>query len=167
MTRTEQQDLNPLPSNNDKASKNNWQIYIMIGLALTFAIISSLQSIRNKFEFKSDDRKILAKTLYKTETNEEFTFLKVKHNNAILLEVYQKNPETFAFELKQHFTFEGDHEAFMMVKSEPINLGIIDIDNDEIKEVICPTVDKSGQSRLNVLQYNAELKQFNPVIESI
>ena len=55
----------------------------------------------------------------------------------------------------------------MMIKSEPVNLGIIDIDNDEVKEIICPTVDKNGQSRLNVLQYNKELNQFSPVIETI
>ena len=167
MTRIEQQDQNPLPNKDKNKNSINWQIYLMIFIGLTLAIVSSLQSVRKKVMIQNDKRNILAKTIYKTDKDEEFTFVKIKSQNAILLEIYQRNHETFEFELKQQFSFDGDHEAFMMIKSEPVNLGIIDIDNDEVKEIICPTVDKNGQSRLNVLQYNKELNQFNPVIENI
>ena len=64
--------------------------------------------------------------------------------------------------LKQKFSFLDDTEAFLMMNENSENLALIDYDKDGFQDIVMPTVDKNGNSRLNIFKYNAELQQFMP-----
>jgi len=134
-------------------------------LSLLFAIASSMNSVRVIFENRTEERKILSK-VFTEYGHKSFVILKIKINNAVELEIYEKIPPQNNQQLKQKFTLNDDSEAYLMVNSNALNLTLIDIDKDGLLDIVCPTVDKNGNSRLNVFQYNPDIEQFLPYTTS-
>lgn len=138
-------------------------IAVCLGLAIILAIVSSLQVVRSALQ-QSPQRKILAKILAEKD-GRIYTILKIKTEDSIDIEIYNRDEKTYDSILKQRFTFANEGESFIMIKSEPVNLGIVDINNDGHLDLIAPTVDQMGHSRLNMFSYDSDLAQFSPVQE--
>ena len=64
--------------------------------------------------------------------------------------------------LKQKFSLTDDSEAFLMINNNSVNLGLDDVDHDGTLDIIAPTVDHNGNSRLNIFKFKPELDQFVP-----
>lgn len=133
-------------------------------ISLVFAVGSSMTSVRRIFSPATEERKILAKAFAQYQ-EKMFVIFKIKTNSGIELEIYLKDPETNNQVFKQRFPLNDDAEAYLMVNSNAMNLGLVDINNDNQMDIIAPTVDKNGNSRLNVFQYNLELNSFIPYVE--
>jgi len=130
-------------------------------LCLGFAVLSSVSSVRNLFLTDSTERKILSKIF--TEYGEhQYTILKIKTATAIELEVYQKDNSTNQQLLKQKFNLNDDSEAYLMINTSALNLSLVDINKDGFLDIVAPTVDKYGNSRLNIFVYNSDIDQFTP-----
>jgi len=130
-------------------------------LCFGFAVLSSVSSIRNLFLTDSADRKILSKIF--TEYGEhQYTILKIKTATAIELEIYEKDSLTSQQLLKQKFNLNDDSEAYLMINTSALNLSLVDINKDGFLDIVAPTVDKYGNSRLNIFVYNSDIDQFTP-----
>ncbi|MFN3696057.1 MAG: hypothetical protein ACK4VO_01345 [Pseudobdellovibrio sp.] len=136
-------------------------IIITLLSCLFVAILSSTNSIRNLFASASSDRKIISKIFTEYGDN-QFTILKIKTATGIEIEVYEKLVNNHQQSLKQKFELNDDSEAYLMVNSSALNLGLIDINKDGFADIVSPTVDKFGNSRLNVFVYNSDINQFTP-----
>jgi len=130
-------------------------------ISVLLAIASSLNSVRHLFENTTEERKILSKVFTEYD-HKSYVILKIKINNAVELEIYEKNNPDNSQLLKQKFILNDDSEAFLMVNSSALNLALIDVNKDGLLDIVCPTVDKNGNSRLNVFQYNSDIEQFLP-----
>lgn len=133
-------------------------------VSLIFAIGSSMTSVRKVFNSETEERKILSKVF--AEYGEKvFVVFKIKTQNGIEVEIFEKDVYKGEQKFKQKFILSDDVDAYLMINSDSLNLGLVDVNKDGQLDVICPTVDKSGNSRLNVFQYNVDLSQFVPVSE--
>lgn len=133
-------------------------------ISLVFAVGSSMTSVRRIFSPSNEERRILAKTFAQYQ-EKMFVIFKIKTNSGIELEIYLKDQASNNQVFKQRFPLNDDSEAFLMVNSNSMNLGLVDVNNDGQMDIIAPTVDKNGNSRLNVFQYNQELDSFVPYVE--
>ncbi|AZZ38073.1 hypothetical protein CIK05_15110 [Bdellovibrio sp. qaytius] len=133
-------------------------------LSLVFAVGSSMGSVRRMFNSNTEERKILAKA-FADYNGKVFVVFKIKTNVGIELEIYEKDLANNNQQFKQRFPLNDDVEAYLMVNDNSMNLGLVDIDNDGQMDIIAPTVDKNGNSRLNVFQYNNDLNSFVPYVE--
>lgn len=133
-------------------------------LSLVFAIGSSMSSVRRIFNSSTEERKILAKA-FTEYSGKAFVVFKIKTNTGIELEIYEKDFTNNNQQLKQRFPLNDDVEAFLMVNYDSMNLGLVDINSDGQLDIVAPTVDKNGNSRLNVFQYNSDLNSFVPYVE--
>ncbi len=142
-------------------------IPLLIGalvISLIFAVGSSMTSVRRIFDSNTEERKILAKVF--TEYNgKAFVIFKIKTNAGVEIEIYEKDLATNNQQFKQRFPLSDDVEAYLMVNNNSMNLGLVDVNNDGQMDVIAPTVDKNGNSRLNVFQFNSDLNSFVPYAE--
>lgn len=133
-------------------------------ISLVFAVGSSMTSVRRIFSPSTEERKILAKAFAQYQ-EKMFVIFKIKTSSGIELEIYLKDLETNNQVFKQRFPLNDDAEAYLMVNSNAMNLGLVDVNSDGQMDIIAPTVDKNGNSRLNVFQYNLELNSFIPYVE--
>lgn len=133
-------------------------------ISLIFAIGSSMGSVRRIFTPTNEERKILAKAFAQYQ-EKMFVIFKIKTNSGIEIEIYLKDPNTNNQIFKQRFPLNDDAEAYLMVNNNSMNLGLVDINTDGQMDIIAPTVDKNGNSRLNVFQFNPELDSFVPYVE--
>lgn len=134
-------------------------------ISLVFAIGSSMASVRRIFAPTTEERKILAKAFAQYQ-EKMFVVFKIKTNSGIEIEIYLKDPTTNNQVFKQRFPLNDDSEAYLMVNQNSMNLGLVDINADGQMDIIAPTVDKNGNSRLNVFQFNPELDSFVPYVEA-
>ena len=134
-------------------------------VALVFAIGSSMASVRRIFTPSTEERKILAKAFAQYH-EKSFVVFKIKTNTGIEIEIYAKDPVSNNQQFKQRFPLNDDAEAYLMVNSNSMNLGLVDINADGQMDIVAPTADKNGNSRLNVFQYNPELDSFIPYVEA-
>lgn len=148
---------------NNKSNKS--LIILLVMIAVGAAFISSNSSVRLFFTSKEENRKVLSKTAT-TYDGIDYTILKIMTNHGIEVEIYEKDQATFERKLKQKFQLAGDKEAFLSTADNPVNLAVSDIDKNGIPDIIVPTVDRSGQSRLNVFKYEPDFKQFVPSIQT-
>lgn len=154
--------MNPANENEKTIS-----VPLLIGalvISLIFAIGSSMTSVRRIFTPTAEERKILAKAFAQYQ-EKMFVIFKIKTNSGIEIEIYLKDQNTNNQNFKQRFPLNDDAEAYLMVNQNSMNLGLVDINNDGQMDIIAPTVDKNGNSRLNVFQYNSELDSFVPYVE--
>lgn len=133
-------------------------------ISLVFAVGSSMNSVRRIFSPTTEERKILAKAFAQYQ-EKMFVIFKIKTNSGIEIEIYLKDQASNNQVFKQRFPLNDDAEAYLMVNSNSMNLGLVDINNDGQMDIIAPTADKNGNSRLNVFQYNLELDSFIPYVE--
>lgn len=133
-------------------------------ISLIFAVGSSMTSVRRMFDSNTEERKILAKVF--TEYNgKAFVVFKIKTNSGIEIEIYEKDLANNNQQFRQRFPLNDDVEAYLMVNNNSMNLGLVDVNSDGQMDVIAPTVDKNGNSRLNVFQFNSDLNSFVPYVE--
>lgn len=90
---------------------------------------------------------------------------KIRTDEGIDVEIYEKDPTTYFQKLKQKFSFPDDKDAFLMVDGNSISLALSDVDQNGMMDIVVPTVDQYGLSRLNVFKYNSDLKQFSQSID--
>ena len=133
-------------------------------ISLIFAVGSSMNSVRRIFSPTTEERKILAKAFAQYQ-EKMFVIFKIKTNSGIEIEIYLKDQASNNQVFRQRFPLNDDAEAYLMVNSNSMNLGLVDINNDGQMDIIAPTADKNGNSRLNVFQYNPELDSFIPYVE--
>jgi hypothetical protein len=143
------------------------KILIVLFLAIIMAVLSSLPNLRsaigNLFSSTNIQRKILSK-IFLNYDGTQIVAYKIKTVNGIELEIYEKDNAKLTQNLKHKFSYPKDKDAFLIVEGNSINLGSSDINGDDIKEIIMPTVDQFGVSRLNIIRYNSQLKQFSQSI---
>lgn len=142
-------------------------IPLLIGalvLSLVFAIGSSMASVRRIFNSTTEERKILAKA-FADYNGKVFVVFKIKTNVGIDLEIYEKDLANNNQQFRQRFPLNDDVEAYLMVNNNSMNLGLVDVDGDGQMDIVAPTVDKNGNSRLNVFQFNSDLNSFVPYVE--
>lgn len=157
-------------NNNALEKKNNSvrNIVFLILIAFVAAILSSMPALRNfisRASHTENERKILSK-IFTNYDGINFVAFKIKTHNAIELEIYEKDAVTYSQKLKHKFTYPNDQDSFLIVEGNTVNLALSDIDQDNIKEILMPTVDQFGVSRLNIIKYNMDLKQFTQLVAS-
>ncbi len=140
--------------------------YFIYGLLALIALAAAVLSTQPKFrQIVSADRiqtrQILAK-IFSEYANKNYVILKIKTESGIDLEIFEKDSSNNQ-RLKQKFSLTDDSEAFLMINNNSVNLGLNDVDHDGAPEIIAPTVDPNGNSRLNIYKYKTELDQFVPV----
>lgn len=131
-----------------------------VAVIVIAAVFSSMISARNIFQPTTETRKIVGK-LMASFPDRQYVIFKVQTESGIDLEVFEKDLSGLQ-KLKQKFSFLDDTEAFLMMNENSENLALIDYDKDGFQDIVMPTVDKNGNSRLNIFKYNAELQQFMP-----
>lgn len=149
-------------------NSKTYLIAAMTVVAIIIAVLSSSQTVRNYFSPASNgttQRQILAK-VFSTYDEINFVIFKIRTGEGIDIEIYEKDPETFFQKLKQKFSFPGDKDAFLLVDGNSISLALSDVDQNGIMDIVMPTVDQYGLSRLNVFKYDSDLKQFSQTVDS-
>ena len=151
---------------NDTSDKKTSTVLtvVIVLLCLLFAILSSLTSVRQMLSTSKSERTVLAK-VFAQYSQKNFVIIKVKTESGLDLEVFEKELENDQQKLKQKFSLNDDNDAYLMVKNDSINLGLFDVNKDGQLDIICPSVDRLGNSRLNIFEYSKELNQFIPVTD--
>lgn len=140
----------------------------MVVLAITAAIFSSSQKIRAYFSPSSEEmgnRTLLAK-IFTTYDGKQFVIFKLRTDTGIEIEIYEKitspeNPSSSLQQLKQRFILTDDKDAYLMIEGNSVSLALSDVDKNGVIDIVAPTVDQYGSSRLNVFKYDDNLKQFS------
>lgn len=107
---------------------------------------------------KTSERTILAKLSFPLE-NKNYLVFKIKTEIGLQIEIFENVGEENQ-KLKQKFEFLDEKEAFLMVNSNAENLFTVDYDKNGSDEIIVPTIDKQGLSRLIIISYVQNLDQF-------
>lgn len=110
------------------------------------------------------NRTLLAK-IFTTYDGKQFVIFKLRTDTGIEIEIYEKttNPENSSSslqQLKQRFILTDDKDAYLMVEGNSVSLALSDVDKNGVIDIVAPTVDQYGSSRLNVFKYDDNLKQF-------
>lgn len=135
-------------------------------VAIIFAVISSSQGVRAylaELSEGSKSRTILAKIFTNYNSN-QFVIFKIRTESGVDIEIYEKDSVTFTEKLKQKFSFVDDKDAFLMVDGNSVSLALSDVDKNGSLDIVAPTVDQYGLSRLNVFKYDEELNQFTQTV---
>ncbi len=131
-------------------------------IAFVLAILSTRPEIRALIHSNSvQTREVLGK-IFTEFDQKSFVILKVKTESGIEIEIFEKDADNNQ-KLKQKFSLIDDSEAYLMINNNSVNLGLNDIDHDGVVDIIAPTVDQGGNSRLNIYKFNSELNQFIPL----
>lgn len=141
--------------------------YFIFGILALIALVFSILSANTKFRslIQPNDirtRQILAK-IFAEFTHKKFVIFKIKTESGIDIEIFEKDVENTQH-FKQKFSLTEDSEAFLMINNNSVNLALDDVDHDGVLDIIAPTVDRGGNSRLNIFKFNAELNQFVPLV---
>ena len=147
----------------DKKSSTVFTVVIVL-VCLLFAILSSLTGVRQMLSSRKSERTVLAKVFAKYD-QKVFVIIKIKTESGLDVEVFEKDPEGHQQKLKQKFSLNDDNDAYLMVRNDSINLGLFDVNKDGQLDIICPSVDRLGNSRLNIFEDSKELHQFIPLID--
>lgn len=137
-------------------------LVIFILLALVIAVLTSTKSVREFFNPQDEYRKILAKA-FTQDLEKNYVIFKIQTRNSIDIEIYEKTADLPQPRLKQKFSLAGDKDSHLATTDGSVGLVITDIDKDGTMDIVAPTVDTQGQSRLNVFKYDEHLSQFLPV----
>lgn len=157
-------------TNNSALTSENSKTYLIAAMAVVaiiVAVLSSTQTVRNYFSPASTgttQRSILAK-IFTSYDDINYVIFKIRTDEGIEVEIYEKDPTTYFQKLKQKFSFPDDKDAFLMVDGNSISLALSDVDQNGTMDIVVPTVDQYGLSRLNVFKYNSDLKQFSQSID--
>jgi hypothetical protein len=154
---------------NSLSDKKKHLSIALTALALFAAFTSSMPSVQNSVKafLNKPNRQILAKIIgfYGPEQN-EFLILKLKDEYGIQVEIYEKNRETSQQIFKQKFELLQDTDTYITIDRNTTNLALSDIDKDGQLDILVPTVDRNGNSRLNSFRFNADLNSFESIQEN-
>lgn len=139
-------------------------VFLLV-FAIFAAVVSSSHDLRNYISEKMNKRQVIAKVFQKFN-DIDYVIFKIKTSNGIEIEIYEKSSEDSSQKLKQKFSFENDMDSSLLVEGNAINLGLSDIDGDGSDDVVVPTVDQYGLSRLNIIRFDPELNSFVPSVEN-
>ncbi|MFN3454922.1 MAG: hypothetical protein ACK41T_08185 [Pseudobdellovibrio sp.] len=139
-------------------------IVTTVVICLISAILSSLTPVRKLFNSYTDERKILAK-IFTEQNSKSYIIFKIQTHDGIDLEIFEKDTLHGSQKLKQKFSLVEDNDAYLMINHNSVNLTLIDVNGDRTLDIVAPTVDKNGQSRLNTFIYNKDIEQFVPYAE--
>lgn len=154
---------NPNPTEVKTQSGNKLVLYVaLIVVALVFAVLSTNNSFRKLFSSENIQTREVVGKVFATFGEMNYVILKIKTETGIAVEFFEK-PATGQQKLKQKFSLGDDTEAFLMINDNSTNLSLVDTDKDGELDIVVPTVDRNGNSRLNVFKYQADLNQFVPV----
>lgn len=140
-------------------------IFLFLILAMTFAALTLVPEVRNRLNslFKSEHRNILAKiTGYFSTEQTQLLILKVKDVTGLQIEIYEIESANGAQKFKQKFDLSEDADSYVTIDKNSTNLALQDVDQDGNLDIIAPSVDRSGNLRLNTYRFNAETKLFEP-----
>lgn len=147
--------------------KNKLFIIILLSVAITIAITSSIPVVQNSLKqiFSTNSRQILAKINSFYGVNQtELLILKIKDSYGIQIEIYEvknKNQQIF----KQKFDLVQDSDAYITIDKNTTNLALSDVDKDGQLDILAPSVDRNGNLRLNTFRFNSDLNSFSPLVE--
>ncbi|AGH96572.1 hypothetical protein [Pseudobdellovibrio exovorus] len=155
-------------ADNTSSSKKNIIIGILLLVALTAAILSSLPTVQTRLQslFATDERQLLAKieAFYGPEQT-QFLILKVKNSHGISVEIYQEQSEAGQQIFRQKFDLLHDSDVHITIDKNATNLALSDVDQDGHMDILAPSVDRNGNLRLNTFRYNSDLHIFEPMTE--
>lgn len=134
-------------------------------LAILIAVASSSSELRNYISEKLNKREIIAKVFQKFNET-DYVVLKIKTSSGIEIEIYEKSAEEVSQKLKQKFSFENDFDSSLLVEGNAVSLGLSDIDGDGSTDIVVPTVDQYGLSRLNIIRFDPDLNSFMPSVDN-
>lgn len=149
-----------------KKDRSLMPMTLFLGLiALILAVLSSLPKFRNVMMSQVQERKILSKA-NTTFNGIDYVIFKIRTESGVDIEVYEKDPQTFHQKLKQSFNLNDDKDAFLSTKDRALNLAITDVDKNGTPDIVAPTVDRNGNSRLNIFKFDSDLNQFVPSVQT-
>jgi hypothetical protein len=132
-------------------------------LALLVTAIAVVPSWRQDFRnfFNPEQRNILAKISGDlTGQGLHVTILKIQLRESLVLEVYKaENPEELT--LMARIVLPEKRDAYFQLKGNATNLGLVDIDNDGILEILAPSFDEQMIARLNIYKFNPATQSFD------
>ena len=138
---------------------------ILFVFSALIAIASSSNELRTYVFEKINKRQVIAK-VFQQFNETDYVIFKIKTSSGIEVEIYEKSMTDSSQKLKQKFSFENDLDSSLLVEGNAVNLGLSDVDRDGNNEIIIPTVDQYGLSRLNIIRFDSELNSFVPSIEN-
>ncbi len=152
-------------TNNAALSKKSTPLYGLIAMVV-IAVIAAVVSSSNSFRLalnpsENDKNRIILAKIFTSYNSIQFVVFKIRTDVGIDIEIYEKDSTTFFQKLKQKFSFPDDKNAFLMIDGNSITLALSDVDKDGVDDIVVPTVDQYGLSRLNIFKYDADLNQFS------
>jgi hypothetical protein len=135
----------------------------LLALALLVTAIAVTPSWRQTFRdfFNPEQRNILAKI--SGDLNGQglhVTILKIQTRDNLVLEIYNaENPE--AISLMTKIVLPEKRDAYFQLKGNATNLGLVDVDNDGVLEILAPTFDDQMIARLNIYKFNPATRGFD------
>lgn len=162
--------MNTQENTSEHLTKNQRRnLIVMLGIALVLAILASTPSVRLYFQskFTAPDRIILSKVSgYIQAAQKQYLVFKVKEGHGLSIEVYEVSEKGDSQTLKQKFNLEDDSDSYVMIDKNTTNLALSDVDQDGSLEIIAPSVDRNGNSRLNTFKFDPNLNSFSPMVKS-
>ncbi len=135
----------------------------LLVLALLVTAVAITPPWRQGFRdfFNPEQRNILAKISGDLTGRGLFvTVFKIQIRDRLVLEVYNtENPE--AVTLMARIVLPEKRDAYFQLKGNATNLGLADVDNDGILEIIAPAFDDQMQARLNIYKFNLATRSFD------
>lgn len=137
-------------------------LFTLSALALLVTVVAITPSFRQavKGYFSQDHRKILAKISGDlTGQGMRVTVLKIQTQENLIIEIYsEENPEVST--LIARIPLPEKRDAYFSLKDNATNLGLADIDDDGILEILVPTFDDQMVARLNIYKFHEDTRSF-------
>lgn len=139
---------------------------ILLAVALILVVLAATPSVRIYFQskFSNPERVILSKVSgYIQAAQKQYLIFKIKEGHGLLIEIYEISANGDSQTLKQRFNLDDDTDSYVMIDKNTTNLALSDVDNDDSLEIVAPSVDQNGNSRLNTFKFDPNLNSFVPL----
>lgn len=93
----------------------------------------------------------------------EYVVAKIKTRESLFLEIYETLPDGGS-KLLEKIVLPDSRDGYFSFNGRATNLAIDDINEDGQPEILAPTFDSNLVGHLNVYSFNAERREFEPVI---
>lgn len=160
--------MNTPESNNNMISLNKNQkiiLAVLAALSIILAVMAMTPSVRIYFQskFNTPERVILSKVSGPiASANKQYLIFKIKEGGSLIVEIYEMSADGNSQSLKQKFILDDDLDAYVMIDKNTTNLALSDVDKDGSLEIVVPSVDRNGNSRLNTFKYDTDIQSFTP-----
>lgn len=156
-------------SSENLTPKQKRTLLIMFIGAVLLATLAATPAVRLYFQSKltAPERVILSKISgYVQSAQKKYLIFKIKEGRSLLIEIYEISENGQSQILKQKFNLEDDNDSYVMIDKNTTNLALSDVDQDGSLEIVAPSVDRNGNSRLNTFKYDADLGSFVQMTKS-